>query len=106
MSQKKNGKDDALLAFMQNGKFFFQNVVSNFSPQNVSCVGTGTIPRFQDPLQVHGQRLQISTLCMENKMFVITSSLQNIRSFNPFSTGKIEKLDFCDSNNSTNFKHQ
>ena len=25
---------------------------------------------------------------------------------NLFSTGKIEKLDFWDSNNSTNFKHQ
>ena len=24
--------------------------------------------------------------------------------FNPFSTGKIEKLDFWDSNNSTKFK--
>ena len=27
-------------------------------------------------------------------------------SFNPFSLGKTEKLDFWDSNNSTNFKHQ
>ena len=26
--------------------------------------------------------------------------------FNPFSLGKTEKLDFWDSNNSTNFKHQ
>ena len=26
--------------------------------------------------------------------------------FNPFITGKIEKLDFWDANNSTNFKHQ
>ena len=27
-------------------------------------------------------------------------------SFNPFSIGKIEKLNFSDSNNSTDFKHQ
>ena len=27
-------------------------------------------------------------------------------SFNPFSTGKIEKLEFWDYNNYTNFKHQ
>ena len=26
--------------------------------------------------------------------------------FNPFSPGKIEKHGFCDSNNSTNFKHR
>ena len=25
--------------------------------------------------------------------------------FNPFNTGKIEKLDFWDVNNSANFKH-
>ena len=32
--------------------------------------------------------------------------LISLISFNPFSTGKILKLDFWDPNNSTNFKHQ
>ena len=33
-------------------------------------------------------------------------SLLLLRKFNPFSTGKIEKSDFWDVNNYTNFKHQ
>ena len=31
---------------------------------------------------------------------------QNERKFNPFSTGKIEELDFWDAKIYTNFKHQ
>ena len=66
-----------------------------FPPKDVSCMGRttphhdtkilrpsasfmGHMTRLKFPFL----RLQISTLCMENKVFGITSSLQNIRSFN------------------------
>ena len=39
MSQKKNGKDDALLTFMQNGKFFFSECCVKFFPPKCELCG-------------------------------------------------------------------
>ena len=44
----------------------------------------------------------------KKKLFLMLHSINwpNFIVFNPFSTEKIEKIDFSDAHNSTTFKHQ
>ena len=99
MLPKSNGKEDTLLVFMQNVKFCFRMLCQTFPP-NLRVIRVEASPQGHDTkISRHSAsfmvnrtqlkfidhlflRLQISSLCMENKVFGITSSLQTIRSFN------------------------